>query len=565
MASKVAGVLSAFILLLFASSVVSAADYYASPNGKSTGSGTQQAPWDLQTAFNKSTVIRPGDTLWLRGGTYGTGGATKFTTRLSGTKEQPIIIRQYKGERAIVDGGIETVSGSSFNWFWGFEITNSNPERKVTPSDRPSGINMLSPGHKAINMIIHDVGHPGIGFWTPVGDGGEIYGTILWGNGLYDTTTIPGTADAPWTRGSPIYAQNQVGNRFIEDTITFRNFTTGMKAYTEGGWANGFVFRGNTTFDSGDRILFVSARDNPVQSVLFEENYTYRPKTDSRYNVHLGYANVDQVKAEVKNNYFVGGASDVMYFERWRDATVTGNTIVGTNSLVNWFKPLYYPFTASWSDNSYFGGSAKPFRIDNTTVDFNTWKSSGFDYNSIFTTAFPTQNKIFVRPNKYQAGRANITIYNWEQKDNVDVDLSSVLQTGDNYEIRDVQNYFKVIKSGTYNGAVVSLPTTLTEVEPLVGDVTHLQNIHTSKEFNVFVVAVPARETETPNQTPQPSASPTPKAGDANADNKVDGIDYVIWLNHYGQNISGVSNGDFNDDSKVDGIDYVIWLNNYGK
>jgi hypothetical protein len=58
----------------------------------------------------------------------------------------------------------------------------------------------------------------------------------------------------------------------------------------------------------------------------------------------------------------------------------------------------------------------------------------------------------------------------------------------------------------------------------------------------------------------------TSKPGDANGDSNVDGIDYVIWLNHYGQNVSGgPSVGDFNGDGKVDGIDYVIWLNNFGK
>jgi len=54
------------------------------------------------------------------------------------------------------------------------------------------------------------------------------------------------------------------------------------------------------------------------------------------------------------------------------------------------------------------------------------------------------------------------------------------------------------------------------------------------------------------------------KFGDANSDGKVDGIDYVIWLNHYGQNVSSSAVGDFNSDNRVDGIDYVVWLNNYG-
>ncbi|OGM12066.1 hypothetical protein A2Z22_03150 [Candidatus Woesebacteria bacterium RBG_16_34_12] len=70
-----------------------------------------------------------------------------------------------------------------------------------------------------------------------------------------------------------------------------------------------------------------------------------------------------------------------------------------------------------------------------------------------------------------------------------------------------------------------------------------------------------------PSQSTQPTSSPTPILipGDANSDGKVDGIDYVIWLNHYNsQTSNGQSDGDFNTDGDVDGIDYVIWLNNYG-
>ncbi|MBI3980841.1 hypothetical protein HY345_02485 [Candidatus Microgenomates bacterium] len=62
------------------------------------------------------------------------------------------------------------------------------------------------------------------------------------------------------------------------------------------------------------------------------------------------------------------------------------------------------------------------------------------------------------------------------------------------------------------------------------------------------------------------TASPTnaeTKPGDANDDNEVDGVDYVVWLNHYNQNTNnGYRDADFNTDGKVDGLDYVIWVNN---
>jgi hypothetical protein len=63
---------------------------------------------------------------------------------------------------------------------------------------------------------------------------------------------------------------------------------------------------------------------------------------------------------------------------------------------------------------------------------------------------------------------------------------------------------------------------------------------------------------------PTPTNNPN-KSGDANGDKVVNGLDYVVWLNHFGQSISGVVNGDFNSDSKINGLDYVVWLNNFGK
>lgn len=62
-----------------------------------------------------------------------------------------------------------------------------------------------------------------------------------------------------------------------------------------------------------------------------------------------------------------------------------------------------------------------------------------------------------------------------------------------------------------------------------------------------------------------PTATTTSKLGDANNDTKVDGLDYIVWLNNYNLNVAGPSKGDFNNSGKVDGQDYIIWLTNYGK
>ncbi len=52
--------------------------------------------------------------------------------------------------------------------------------------------------------------------------------------------------------------------------------------------------------------------------------------------------------------------------------------------------------------------------------------------------------------------------------------------------------------------------------------------------------------------------------GDANNDGRVDGKDYIIWLNHFGQNVAGPSVGDFDNNGTVNENDYIAWQNNYG-
>jgi hypothetical protein len=59
--------------------------------------------------------------------------------------------------------------------------------------------------------------------------------------------------------------------------------------------------------------------------------------------------------------------------------------------------------------------------------------------------------------------------------------------------------------------------------------------------------------------------TPLPKSGDANSDGTVNEVDYInYWLPSYHQSVTGILKGDFNGDNFNDGVDYVIWLNNFG-
>ena len=67
--------------------------------------------------------------------------------------------------------------------------------------------------------------------------------------------------------------------------------------------------------------------------------------------------------------------------------------------------------------------------------------------------------------------------------------------------------------------------------------------------------------------------------GDANDDDAVDGLDYLVWADKFGDQdlgvfeanlrpgyltVHGAAYGDFNYDNVVDGLDYLAWAGNFG-
>jgi uncharacterized repeat protein (TIGR01451 family) len=455
------------------------AEYYVSPTGSPSNLGTKSSPWDLTSTLKKAShTIQPGAVIWLLGGTYGTGRNTTFESDLAGTETLPITIRQYPGERAIVNGYIGL--NGAWTTLWGFEVTNTSLDRKVNASDRPAGIGLFARGNRAINMVVHDAGHPGIGFWNPVGDGGETYGSLLWGNGVYDLSD-PRFPDG-WTRGSAIYAQNTEGNRIVADMISFWHFTTGMKAYTANQFADGFQFEGNTTFNNASEELFIASENNGAKRARLANNYIYGGEPG------LGYSTWPSDDVIVENNYF-----PALAIQQWRNVIFRNNTIFGPAAAVT-NKTLIKNSLAGdytrWNNNRYFSTSTQPFQSSNTALSFANWKTTTqADAQSTLAASEPAGTWTFVRPNQYEEGRGHVTVYNWDDLNSTTVDLSKVLNAGDNYEILDAQNYLgSPIATGTYGGGNVTIPLNNTAFSQLVGNVTHFTNSHTPKEFNAFVV-----------------------------------------------------------------------------
>ncbi len=184
-------------LLFLLPGSATALDFFVTPAGTTStapGTGTITNPWALATALAQPAAVHAGDTIWLRGGTY-TGN---FTSYLTGTPSLPIVVRQYPGERATLNGNVNaSLSGSGapvltvlrsggYTWYWGFEVTNSSPVRTDTnpcTHCRGDGIDVFATGTKIINCVVHDTGQ-GIGFWSAAGNS-EVYGNLVYYNGYW--------------------------------------------------------------------------------------------------------------------------------------------------------------------------------------------------------------------------------------------------------------------------------------------------------------------------------------------------------------------------------------------
>ncbi|MEP6994318.1 MAG: hypothetical protein ABI968_07340 [Acidobacteriota bacterium] len=521
--------------------------FFVSPSGDPAGNGSMDAPWDLPTALSHPAAVQPGDTIWLRGGAY----VGTFTSVLTGTPASPIKLRQHPGERAILDGNAITtlsvaidasatsctlaagpftqgtvarmdsedvllfirtgsnkytiergwngttpamhpegtavttrnttlVINGANTWYMDFEVMNSSGLRShsipgsIPPPGLGFGIDANGPGTRIINMVIHDAGQ-GIGIWTPAGDS-EVYGNLIYYNGW----------DAPDRgHGHGVYVQNEAPSvKRIVDNILFDQFGIGSQAYSEQGNIDNIYLEGNTAFQNG------------ILSQV--SGYTY--------NLLIGGKPVAASPSVISNFTYgpasAGGSNNLGYSGGCTNATVTGNYFAQSSALdlVNCFSGL------TLTENTFYGST-------NGFIQFQ------LPLNSYYSSR-PTGTQVFVRPNQYEAGRANITVYNWDLLNTVGVDVSGILEIGDRYEVRNGQNFFATpVLAGTYAGGTLALPMTGLSVATPVG---HVPPGLTGPEFNVFVLLKTGSARQNVHPVPRsevprllPIHSPRPPASNA--------------------------------------------------
>jgi len=454
------------LILLGAAATAGARELYVSPTGKPGASGTRAAPLDLYSVLAARAPVKPGDTVWLLEGTYPApvekGKRVAFTSRLAGTKDQPIILRAEPGKRVTLDGWM-VIQGRD-TWYWGFEVGDSHYTDKTSAglkrAGTGTGVNVFGPRTKFINLDVHD-GAMGFGFWSPAVDA-EIYGCIIHDFGFGD----PGRGRG---HGHAIYTQNETGTKRIVDNVMFNGFGWNLHVYTQQGQVKGYHIEGNISFSPGMRINdppkdnYLLCAYQPLDRITFINNVAYHPETGGwRPNVRLSTYKKKNIAGVCKGNYIMGLKG--LQVQQWQRMEISGNTVWAPETLL----AVGAAEGDKWvvDGNTYIAPADRKGFNDKTFAEYR--KATGFDANSrLIEAERPTENFIFVRPNRYEPGRGHVAVFNWENKDPVTVDLSAVLKKGARFVVHNVQDlYGKPVAEGTFDGNPVTLPMLKSKIAP---------------------------------------------------------------------------------------------------
>jgi len=97
--------ISACAVVLFSATLCGAQPYFVSPEGDDANPGTLERPFATLQRAQQAVRQKRGD-VFLRGGTYYLPTPLVFTAQDSGTKDAPVVFQNYRGEKAVISGGV---------------------------------------------------------------------------------------------------------------------------------------------------------------------------------------------------------------------------------------------------------------------------------------------------------------------------------------------------------------------------------------------------------------------------------------------------------------------------
>jgi hypothetical protein len=319
---------------------------------------------------------------------------------VGGTATSPLVFRAYPGSRVTLDGGWSFFNGSNYTWLRDVEVTVTD----------------LQPGR------------------PPFGESGS------------------------WPSGAPnggVNIYTSLGCKVINCVIT--NNRQGLSMWTEAKEAEAY---GNLIYDNGwvgsDRahghgcyIQNPSTTTKRVIDNIFSQNKA-RSWPDGRYEMH-GYGQTVAVTNITAEGNFGAQSNNAWLLD---DGAVLGpstghhfnnNAIVGVRVRLG-----------SRPD--------QPLELKNNVVAGELQVSTGAEVSASGNLIVPPQprpstDQVILRPNRYEPGRANAMLIDWNRNGKVLLDVSGWLQAGDRVRVMLPYDWYGVpVWSGQWPASGVELP-----------------------------------------------------------------------------------------------------------
>ncbi len=489
--------------------------YFAATNGRSGASGTIFDPFSLEYALGSSSPLKPGDTLWIRGGTYtpltagttggnmtdgvaNTPGKGVYRLQISGTSGNNIVIRNFNKERVRINGAIHIVNLSAgYLTLRGLEIAASPTTRVYATRaacDLP-GVYITAPGIWIDRCYIHDIAQ----MYVYGADNFLFTNNVIGRCGTYIT--------AEWMTGYACYTHNANGSG-----MTFRNnvWIGGYNGYNFGAQSSGvnsirnYTVEYNAFYMGG--ALWGSASGTDSNN-LFRYNWYFAPTRPNSSYIYVtplrsrGYdnGNCGEAWTVQYNQFFWLDVSTPIYY--WpRQINFQYNRTVSPYGCFARLAATAHDVIEIVHDNNEYRtslpGENRHFTHfgEPTVVTLARWRElTGWDTNSTHTIAWPSSALVRVLPDEYAPGYGFIHILNYPSDSNITVDISALgLQHGTGcrlYNCLNMNEYLNFVYDANY--PYLTIPMTLgmwTVEEPYDHDAPYLWRTGCCPEFGAFLV-----------------------------------------------------------------------------
>ncbi|MBF2022751.1 MAG: right-handed parallel beta-helix repeat-containing protein [Hydrococcus sp. C42_A2020_068] len=321
-------------------------DYYVSTTGSDTNNNSGTIDRPFATLTRAISQVKPGDTIYVRGGVYYPENGIWLGENRSGTEDARIAIRAFEGEKPILDGS-KLPKGSSLVHLDGQYIDFEGFEVRYAPKN---GISVWGGDDiRILNNTVHNTRDTGIFVGYDRSDARPT-NILIDDNTVYRATLKSQARDfyGGWGQGISGFGNNIT----ITDNRVFNNFGEGIGISGSKNRASGNVVYDNYAVE----MYVLNATDSVLENNLIyntgnrefwrsqDGGKTWHPSAGIQMGNEFSSTNVlgsELDRNVVRNNIVIGGSAGFFYgnYEKGgglRNTQVINNTFYqGTQELLH--------------------------------------------------------------------------------------------------------------------------------------------------------------------------------------------------------------------------------------